>query len=311
MKKTNKSPLWFIILTLIFFIFWNFINFIYLLIQPSLFISNQLSINPFLSILALLLILSGWVYVIITIIFIFKIRKNKIERIIYILTVLGILSIILPSISSVLGFENNLNSLILNLTPIIPLVLSFYMLVTRNLKKEKITNHLSITKFVIFSFLSIGLYIPYWYFKNLEYIEEFGKKDILVGWRLIAFFIPFVNFYIVYDSFNIIREMMKDKLKKVEWSAGWITFWFFFLLFLRSIVLEIFDPGFLLFSLIYLGTLFIVMSPLITIQDSLNDYWDKVQKRIKTKEGLTRGEIVFVIVALIIWGFILLPSMVS
>jgi hypothetical protein len=66
-------------------------------------------------------------------------------------------------------------------------------------------NKQSLLFLFLLSFLSIGIYDLYWFYKNWRQLKSIGYK-ISPGLRLLGLFVPFVNLYLL-DNF--IREVKK------------------------------------------------------------------------------------------------------
>ena len=76
---------------------------------------------------------------------------------------------------------------------------------------NKLSNYLPIPKLIGLMVLSFGFYFYYWYYKNLEYIEDYGKKDSLIWFRFIGILIPILNIYLIFDSIKDIKELVRTK----------------------------------------------------------------------------------------------------
>lgn len=304
MKNKNiiklKIPIWFLIINIIIFSLFSVLQIIYFInnVQGSMLIFFRL-----------LIYISSIIYIISAISFIILSQLKKYERISVFLTIIGVMSIILPITTSILNVSNPLISFIINFLSFLTLIISIIALIDRFIdKKIEYSNHFSVTKLIIFMILTLGLYFFYWYYRNLEYIEDYGRKDINIILRMLGLFVPFLNIFLIYDQFTIIKEINEDKLIKVTWSPGWMTFWLIFLYGLERFFIYFTNEDSLTRILLYAGTIFLTCIPLIEIQDSLNDYWNNIQKNLRKRSFFSRGEVIFIVIASLIWIIYLLTS---
>jgi hypothetical protein len=290
-----KIPLWFLII--------NIIVFSSFLIGHIIYFLNNNSPTPWVLFFMGLILISSVFYIMSALYFIILSLKKRFENISILLVILGIASFILPILFLILNFPNTkINNLILNIFPFLTLILSIILLINQFIdNKKEYSNHLSITKFVTFMILTLGLYFVFWYYKNLEYIEDYGRKDINTTLRFLGLFVPILNIFLIYDEFIIIKEINQNKFIKVTWSPGWMTFWLIFLYGLERFLIYFTDENSLMRIILYIGIVFIICFPLIEVQDSLNDYWNIIQKKFPKRNSFSKGEIVFVVIAALIW----------
>lgn len=174
----------------------------------------------------------------------------------------------------------------------------------KNIKTDKkYSNHLSITKFIILNIITIGIYKIGWIIKNWLNLEDHTREEVTT-WHYIGLFIPIVNIFILYSQFVKIKNSAKEKLLKVDWSPGWRTFWTWILMYYSGLVLEI--DNLLYFFVIVLGIELIKLFPLLDIQDTLNEYWDKTQEKLPKRKNFSIGQWIWIIGGIILWIFILL-----
>lgn len=113
--------------------------------------------------------------------------------------------------------------------------------------------------------VTYGIYFLYWFERNWQLIRQERQSNISPFWRTVGLFIPFLNFYLIYEQFKEIKKLAEENGIKDTFSPGW------------SLV------GFIVINLLSLGFL----SPFVLnrIQSSFNAYWKikEPDKEIKTK----------------------------
>ena len=68
-------------------------------------------------------------------------------------------------------------------------------------------------KVLLFSFLTLGIYTIYWWFKTYEALKEQGKD--IPHWILL--FIPIVSFYWLYKLFVAVEEVTNKEFNAILW----------------------------------------------------------------------------------------------
>lgn len=173
--------------------------------------------------------------------------------------------------------------------------------------EKEYSDKTSIIKFYVIMILTFGLYFFYWYISNVHKIKKHSKKDIMVWWQTFGIFIPLVNFYFGYEYFKLIKENSQEERIPVSWSPGWLLVGYLFLLALKNYSAEfiLINPGLLLFLLFNIISTLIIAYPLEIAQDSLNEYFEKKERKKKliVKKLPSFEEIIFVVISwLVIYG---------
>lgn len=86
----------------------------------------------------------------------------------------------------------------------------------------------SVTKFIVMSFVTFGLYDLYWSYRNWSYLKLQDSRRISPFWR--AWFVLFFHF-------SLLRDMKSHIARRtpVSYSAGWLTVAYLVLLFSSSL----------------------------------------------------------------------------
>ncbi len=159
------------------------------------------------------------------------------------------------------------------------------------------SNKTSVTKLILLSIVTFGIYHLYWFYKNWRFIKQHDKKDISPGWRTLGSIIPIINIWLIYDQFKSVIELAKKKNIEVNWSAGLLTFLYIFIG-----VIFLFGPQEFFIEILLIP---IITLPLIPIQNYLNKFLEMTERKsVKTK--FTTGEIILTIVLIILWILIIL-----
>ncbi len=298
--RREEVPKWYIIFSLIIFSLIILSDIVYKLIANT----SQIVIMISDVIVAICLL----TFFIVGIFMIIKTIRNKSSYASIILSVFGLCSFIIPFMLYIpfFGVSSDIVNLIAFIFPFVPLMFSINLLVKSNFSGEKeYSNHLTDNKLVFLTVISLGTYKLVWLFKNWKDLEENTREDIS-AWNYICFFIPIVNFFMFYHQFERIKFYVKEKLIKVEWSPGWITFWFIILATMPRLSKEF--NGFLGLAIL-IGLTFVSIIPMIIIQDTLNDFWDKTQAILPKRRffDLTDGETVAILIGVVLW-VIIIPS---
>ncbi len=135
---------------------------------------------------------------------------------------------------------------------------------SQNEKKSQPSNAYPIKKFTIMLVVTYGIYFLYWFERNWQLIKQERQSNISPFWRTVGLFIPFLNFYLIYQQFKEIKNLAEENEIKDTYSPG--------LSLVGYIVVNLFSFGFL--------------SPFVLnrIQTTFNNYWKikEPNKAIKT-----------------------------
>ncbi|MBK8191352.1 MAG: hypothetical protein IPK79_12995 [Vampirovibrionales bacterium] len=162
-----------------------------------------------------------------------------------------------------------------------------------NSGKKLYSNKQSLIFLFLLSFLSIGIYDLYWFYKNWRQLKSIGYK-ISPGLRLLGLFVPFLNLYLL-DNF--IREV-----KKLGDSVGNKTYPYPFLVGFCYIFSNIVSR----YVIFHFG----FWAP-VYLQGKLNAYWDKTQPSLETRKFPTVWEWVFLIVLGLFWLLCIVGALVG
>jgi hypothetical protein len=136
---------------------------------------------------------------------------------------------------------------------------------SQNQRVAQFSNAYPIKKFTIMLVITYGVYFLYWFERNWRLIKQERQSNISPFWRTIGLFVPFLNFYLIYEQFKEIKKLAEENGIKDTYSPGWSM--------VGYVVVNLFSLGFL--------------SPFVLnrIQSTFNKYWQTKQpsKEIKTR----------------------------
>jgi len=141
--------------------------------------------------------------------------------------------------------------------------------------QEEYTDHVDISKLIILTIMTGGLYIIWWIVKNWMDLKKNTNEDI---WFMnyVGLLIPFYNIYVIYDQFESIKKVANKKSIDTNWSAGW----FVFFLLLGGAMRSAYGSNLVILMISFAISLFVM----VTVQDTLNELWDKTQKKLKKRD---------------------------
>jgi hypothetical protein len=173
--------------------------------------------------------------------------------------------------------------------------------------KKWYSDKTSIAKLYVLMVLTGGLYFFYWYISNVHKIKKHSKKDILVWWQTFGIFIPLVNFFFGYEYLKLVKENSQEERIPVSWSPGWLLVGYLFLIALRNFLSGdvLVNQGPLLLLVFQIVITLIITYPLELVQEPLNYYFEKKEKKKKliVNSLPTFLEIIFVVVSwLVLYG---------
>jgi hypothetical protein len=167
--------------------------------------------------------------------------------------------------------------------------------------KKGYSDKTSITKLYVLMALTGGLYFFYWYISNVHKIKKHSRKDILVWWQTFGIFIPIINFFFGYEYLKLVKENSQEERIPVTWSPGWLLVGYLFLVFLARYLsgTVLVNLGPLQRLVFFIIAALIITYPLELVQESLNLYLEKKEKKKKliVNNLPTFLEIIFVVVS--------------
>lgn len=147
---------------------------------------------------------------------------------------------------------------------------------------------------VVLSVVSLGLYPPYWLYRNLKLLAAHKGLSISPVWRTFFAFLPVLGWPIFKDQLQLFAEIAEH-----AGVASAIAPWPQTLGFQLVSALAWIVP--MPWSLVgNAGVIF-----LLPAQRTLNAYWAAEQPGRATRTGYTGGEVVFAVVCALMWGLLL------
>jgi hypothetical protein len=156
------------------------------------------------------------------------------------------------------------------------------------------SNAQPVRHFVVLSVVSLGLYPPYWLYRNLKLLKAHKGLSISPMWRTFFAFVPVLGWPIFKDQLQLFAETAE--------SAGVAS----------AIAPWPHTLGYQLVSAVawvvpmpwsVLGNAGVIF--LLPAQRTLNAYWAAEQPGRVTRTDYSSGEVVFAVVCAIIWGVLL------
>ena len=204
-------------------------------------------------------------------------------------------------------------------------------------EKKEFSNGQPIKFFIALYALTGGLYIFYWFYKNLKNFtdhETLNQKPYSLLWGYLAFNV--FSFILIVLLFFLFGGLETEKLDLMGYSTelfvlvGSIIFTFLLLRKIKSILTEKLDDLFsinnicLLIFLIGAILMFVpeetpyfwhivLLSAFLTgiifsvVQKDLNRYWEKEQNHLAIKTSFSKGELIVIGICVISWTYLLSP----
>jgi len=227
-----------------------------------------------------------------------KAYKEKWHHSIIALAITGFIAYVTPFVLFSIKYfadKHELTNIICLVLILCPLVYSIILIIPKEKEFKKYSNHVSLDKLFIMYILTLGTYKIWWMIRNWTYIKEGTRKDVYT-WDYIGLFVPIVNIFMLYNQFETIKECSKEKLVKVTWSAGWMTFWF---LILTAAALPSFKHD-NIYTIVIFTVLMLGIIPIVTIQTTMNKLWNKSQRKLPRKLMYT-SDYVWAVIGIILW----------
>lgn len=164
----------------------------------------------------------------------------------------------------------------------------------------------------ILTFLSFGLYYPYWMYISWKHLaEEMPDKKFHPFWHAMSLFVPIYHVVVLYQHFRTIREAQEREGAESN------------ILLALAVALGIFVS---IFNVTSIMTVMVWGSPILTVvhsfisiigigflvlwgQRNLNKYWEKAWPRLVRSAGTGAGEIVITAVGGLFTGLALIVVM--
>lgn len=159
---------------------------------------------------------------------------------------------------------------------------------------------------VLLSIISFGIYEIYWFYRNWKHLKTHKQLEISPLWRTVGLFIPIYSIVLIYRQFRDIRDYAKQAGCETFSSPGWLAFGYSFLngISFRLSLYEwrLTDPGEILATTV-LGLLLDLLRLwiLVTVQKTLNRFWQKEQPDFEMRSKFSGKEIALIVVGGILW----------
>ena len=137
---------------------------------------------------------------------------------------------------------------------------------------------ISPTRLVLLSFLTVGFYIVYWFYKNWAAIKITDKRNIWPFWRALF------SVFFAYSFFKRLNHSIRSHSPNKKFSYSFLAFLYI-----------------LLFLLQRAGLVFFDLIPLIFVQRAINFNNKQINPNYKTAKGFATGEKVLMVVGICLW----------
>jgi hypothetical protein len=156
-----------------------------------------------------------------------------------------------------------------------------------------------LSRLFLFSFISLGLYQLYWFYRNWTIIRDKNGEDIRPFWRTVF------NIFYCYGLFRRVSESAREREYAGSYSAGLVAAAFIILSFLGSISGQ---SEAVTVPMIIGAELLSVLSivPLLTVQRAINYNNSRVDEHYDPEPKLRQGEIYVTILGVCFFVMILL-----
>lgn len=161
--------------------------------------------------------------------------------------------------------------------------------------KKQFSNAQPISRLVILTVLTFGLYEIYWFYRNWKHLKDYHKLDINPVLRTIGLFVPVLGLVLIYDQLKDIKYYSQAAGIEESFSPGMIL--------LLIIIFNIFSS----LPKPYWMLSFLSVLPLIVVQRVLNSYWEKEQYGMPVRSKFSGGEKAILIIGVILFILGLLP----
>lgn len=168
----------------------------------------------------------------------------------------------------------------------------------------KYSEKLSLVKLMIFTSLSFGLYTLYWYPRTWRQLKEEYAETGMIGLRTVGLLVPLLNLFLMYDTAKYLAGHCKDKVK-FRWNASQVIVLIILLGFVGRWLLNVFE-----FPFEFIIVSFIASSPLLLMQNTLNLYLGKTEKKHLPLKPVERGDIIIGIIAVLMWTALIIVRLV-
>jgi hypothetical protein len=156
------------------------------------------------------------------------------------------------------------------------------------------SNAQPIRHLVVLSVVSLGLYPPYWLYRNLKLLAAHRALSISPFWRTSFAFLPVIGWPIFKDQLQLFAEAA-EAAGVPSAIAPWPHTLGFQLI---SAVAWLVPTPWSMF-----GNAAVIF--LLPAQRTLNAYWAVAQPGRPTRTAYSAGEVVFAVVCALIWGVLL------
>jgi hypothetical protein len=161
------------------------------------------------------------------------------------------------------------------------------------------SHKISLIRLFIFYFLSSGLYIFYWFYKNWKNLLEHHTMIVRPGLLTFGLVVPILNVYLIYDLWNQYKRVAAMSKVHTFKYPGLLALLFATLIFLPSVVEYLFPTFPITYPIFYpiIDTIIYIsgIGVLMYAQRKINHFWEVVEEEKQEIEPIKGIEMVIII----------------
>lgn len=167
------------------------------------------------------------------------------------------------------------------------------------------SNGLAAGTFVVLTFVSMGIYLIYWFYRNWKHIKEYTKTPLQPVGRTIAAALPVVDIVLFCLQLKYIHGLAKKQDVRsfpLVWSCVGVSLLFIVAWAIFAATLVSFGPDLFMLFYVYMAGVALLALVLLPAQLTLNALWERVQDA-PTRDSYTNGEKAWLVVGALFMFF--------
>ena len=166
-----------------------------------------------------------------------------------------------------------------------------------------------VSRVIILSILSSGLYIYYWFYITWKHYRDHTGDKAYPVWHALSLLVPIYDLFRTHAHMRAYKELMLDRSMTTSISLGWAVFVVFTAGFVGNTTL-VGQPVFfgimnelpVVGASVWIITTVMITLLLATTQNSINKYWEyALFLKSPTRIRIGVGEVIIVIIGLLGW----------
>lgn len=171
--------------------------------------------------------------------------------------------------------------------------------------QHEYSDGLAAGKFVILTFVSMGMYLIYWFYRNWKHIQEYTKTPLQPVGRTIAAALPVVDIVLFCLQLKYIHGLAKKQGIRsfpLVWSCIGVSLLFIAGWAIVAATFISFGPDLFMLFYAYMIGIALLALVLLPAQLTLNALWERIQG-IPTRDSYTNGEKAWLVVGALLMFF--------